>query len=163
MTLKNILTEDLMSKKRTPDELDAWVQNVHNYFRQNEQLRKSARLRESLTKKFFEEICPLSLFASKLYRGREDIFCYPNLGNENYDAVIFDISSRPQIETKIEITVTHTFEKHILMVYLNEHGHVWFTGDVEHEGNKKSGHKITIKPKAVDHEDTVQNELRLIQ
>ena len=152
-----------MSKERTPDELEKWVQMVHAHFRQDEQLRKSARLREGLTKKFYEEICPLSLFASKLFGGREDLFCCPNLGNENFDAVIVDLSHGFRSETKIEITVTHSFEKHLRMEYLNDYGHVWFTGNMKYEGNNRSGRKITIKPKAVDHKDTVQKELDLIK
>lgn len=163
MELNDILIESVMSKERTPDELEGWVQMVQAQFRQDEKLRKSARLREGLTKKFYEEICPLSLFASKLFGGRKDILCCPNLGNENYDAVVVDLSAGLRNETKIEITVTRSFEKHLRMEYLNEHGHVWLTGNMEFEGNKRSGHKITIKPKAVDHEDTVQRELDLIQ
>jgi len=116
------------------------------------------------TKKFYEEVRPLSLFADKLYGGRIDIVCLPNLSNDNFDAIIRDYSFSPPQEKKIEFTMAlDGHDEHLRMRYFLEHGHVSLTGSVHNSGNKSTGYKIRVLSEFVKRNDSLKKIFHLVK
>jgi len=149
-----ILTKEDMEKERTPDELSLWWEKKNREFANSKEGHHYALLKKELTKKFLEEILPLSLLANILYAGRCDIICIPNLGNDNFDAIIRNNSCSPPIELKIEFTLAiDGQDDHLRMKHLVEHGHVSLTGPLTYTGTEKTGHKIVVENEAVSHHD----------
>src|SRR6266511_1314364 len=89
MTLdpSSLLTKEELTTSRAPMELDQWVKTKGEMFKGN----RCASLHEGLFKKFFEEVFPLNLFVQRLYAGRADIQCTPNLDNRDFDAIIVSL------------------------------------------------------------------------
>jgi hypothetical protein len=155
-----------MTTNRTPEELMGWVeQKCHELADPDRPIKEYALRRTGLAKTFYEEVRPLSLFVNKLYPGRSDIGCIPNLDtNDDYDAIIRDYSVSPPAERKIEFTLAiEGYTEHLRMEYLLEHGHVNLFGEVSSVGTKKTGRKISVEEEMVRHADRVKQTCRLIE
>ena len=100
----SLLTAEEMIIPRTPTELNRWVEGKCRLFADRPEAKAWVLLHQGLSKKFHEEIYPLSLFVMHFYTGRSDIHCIPNLDNRDFDAIILDYSVSPPSELKVEIT-----------------------------------------------------------
>lgn len=159
-----ILIKNDIEKERTPKELDLWVtKKLDNIFNCPE-VKENSLLRKGLYKKFYEEVYPLNLFVNVLYQERSDIRCVPNLGNDNYDAIIRDYSFSPPSKIKVEFTQAldkkSGLEEHLRMKYFLEHGQVSLMGPVS--GAKKTG-KINVIGGPVNINDYLAKVFRLIR
>jgi hypothetical protein len=165
MNPEDILSEAEMAKERTPQELAIWVEERYSLFRTSKESRKYCREGRGLAKKFIEEVIPLSIFASRFYAGRSDIKSTPNLGNENYDAIIYDYSSTPPSELKVEITyAVDGYDQALKMEALHRDGAVSLTGEINNDiGTKNRDRKIEIEPSAIKSEGGLENLLLLIR
>jgi hypothetical protein len=159
-----ILTKEDMEKERTPGELSFWWEKKNREFANSKEGSHYVLLKKELTKKFLEEILPLSLLANILYAGRCDIICIPNLGNDNFDAIIRNNSCSPPIDLKIEFTLAiDGKDDHLRTKYFVDHGHVSLTGPLTYTGTEKTGHKIHIENEAVSHNDSLKKAFALVK
>ena len=165
-TLEKILTREECEQTRTTQNLGAWVDEkitlFHMLSKKNDVIKRKLLLHEGIFKKFYEEIYPLSLFAQHYYKGCTDIFFKPEIGNQNFDAIILDCLKEPIHE--IEITQAHAgHPEYLRMKYFLKHGHVNPLGDVVYSGTKRSGHVIVVENEAIDHPKIIEDSLILIE
>lgn len=155
----SLLTAEELVLPRTPTELRRWVEGKCRLFADCPDAKEWVLLHQGLSKKFHEEIYPLSLFITHLYIGRIDIQCIPNLDNRDFDAIILDYSISPPSELKVEITsAIDGYEEHLRMKYFMEHGHVSAWGKLTASGTKKKGYKIEV-----DNENMNKHSDRLVR
>jgi hypothetical protein len=160
----SILTKEDMEKERTPDELFLWWEKKSQDFASSQEGHHYALLKKGLTGKFCDEIYPLNLLANILYKGRSDIGCFPNLSNDNFDAVIKDYSKSPPSEQKIEVTLAiDGYDDILRREHLVKHGHVPLTGPYSHSGTKRTGHNIVVESEAVSHYELLNDNFALIK
>ena len=159
-----LLTKEELTTPRTPMELARWTEDKCHLFADCREAKEWALLRKGLSKKFYEEVYPLSLFAEHLYTERSDIRCVPNLDNRDFDANILDYSTSPPSELKVEITyAVEGREEHLRMKYFLEHGHVSVWDKVSASGNERVGHKIEVENELTDHTAHLERTFSLIQ
>ena len=126
----SLLTAQELTTPRSPTELARWVEHKCRLFESYSEAKEWVLLHVGLYKKFFEEVYPLSIFATHLYAGRSDIQCVPNVDNRDFDAIIIDCSKLPPSELKVEITSTFSRTEHLRMKYFVQHGEVNVLGKV---------------------------------
>lgn len=159
-----ILTADDMTTPRSPTELAQWVERTCRAIAADDSSKKAALLHQGMFKKFYEEIFPLSHFLSKVYAGRPDIECIPNLGNEDFDAIIIDHTTSPPSKQKIEITsAAENHEEHLRMKFFVQHGHVSVWGPLSASGTERTGHEIQVENEVISHRDLLQRTLSSIK
>lgn len=161
---KRILVKSEMARARRPDELAAWVGNIIEQFGSSREAKQYARLGRGLTKRFFEEVLPLNLFVQLFFDCRPDVLCIPNLGNQNYDAVVRFTEDTIDREIYIEFTYAKEgYEESLRMEVLNKRGSVNALTEVKVTGSLATGHKIQIPEEAVPREYTLSKNLQLIK
>lgn len=92
-----------MEQRRSPRALHDFVVRLKDSVRANETERDRGILKKGLYKEFLDETVPLSLFALQTYP--KDFQIEPVLGNQGYDALVFD-----EIGTevdRIEMAIPH--------------------------------------------------------
>lgn len=160
----SLLTTTELTIPRTPAELAHWVEDKCRLFAERPEAKEWVLLHQGLSKKFHEEIYPLSLFATHLYTGRSDIQCIPNLDNRDFDATILDYSTAPPSELKVEITsAVDGYDQHRRMKYFVRHGEVNVWGTLSASGTKKRGHEIHVENEAIAHTDLLGHTFSLIR
>lgn len=125
------ITKENLELKRSPEELDDFVQETLATIASDEQLKKQARLRKNGFKEVIEEVYPLSIFC-KLKHGGNDVLCYPVIGSQGYDARIEDTEGN--LKESIELTWPIDGQKEFFQrKQLNEKGYtevsVWNYND----------------------------------
>jgi len=160
----SILTKEDMEKERTPEELSLWWERKSQEFANSKDGHNYALLKKGLCGKFYDEILPLNLLSNILYADRSDIGCIPNLGNDNFDAIIRDYSHSPHSEIKIEFTLAiDGHDDYLRRKYFVDHGRVSLTGPLSYTGTEKTGHKINVENEAVLHIDSLKKSFALIK
>ena len=159
----SLLTAQELTTPQSPTELAHWVEHKCRLFASHNEAKKWVLLHEGLYKRFYEEVYPLSLFATHLYAGRSDIHCVPNLDNRDFDAIIIDYSILPPSELKVEITSTFSRDEHLRMKYFVQHGEVNVFGKLSASGTKKRGHQIHVENEAIDRTDLLERTFSLIR
>jgi hypothetical protein len=161
----SILTKEDMGKERTPEELSVWWEEKNREFASSTEGHHYALLKKGrLIKIFFEEIYPLMILANIKYMGRSDIGCIPNLGNDNFDAIVRDYSYSPPNEIKLEFTLASDgHDIHLRIEYLIDYNHVSLTSPLSHTGTEKTGHKIAVEGRIPSHDDLLENNFMLIK
>jgi hypothetical protein len=158
----SILTPEEMQQARTPDELAQWVnRKIDEFDSPDPAVKQYGRLRMGLAKQLDEEVGPLSLLAAKLYGGRSDVLCIPNLDtSKDFDAVIRDGSVTPPAEVKVEVTLASDDDEgrdeHLRRKYLHEHRHVTPLGKVVSTGTKRTGLKTDVEEDFPPHAELLQ-------
>ena len=144
--------------RRSPEEFIAWIESV------DEQFRTDDRIEGRLVKAFFEEIRPLGDLARHKYVGRPGLSLSPKIGDQNYDAEIFDTSSGHENITRIEFTSVYRDEYFALREeYLDQHGDVYMTGHVWRNGTKASGGPVHVDLEFEDHQTRLDTMLDTIK
>jgi hypothetical protein len=160
----SLLTTEELTIPRTPTELALWVEKKCRLFADCPEAKEWVLLHQGLSKKFHEELYPLSLFAVHLYTGRSDIRFIPNLDNRDFDATILDYSTIPPSELKVEITsAVEGYDQHLRMKYFVRRGHVNVWGPLSASGTKKRGHEIHVENEAIAHTDLLEGTFSLIR
>jgi hypothetical protein len=98
-----MITSSEMQQRRSPSALRDFVIGLKDSVRANEAERDRGILKKGLYKELLDEIVPLSLFALKVYP--KDYQIEPVLGNQGYDALVFD--DRGTEVDRIEMTTPH--------------------------------------------------------
>lgn len=164
INLQSILTKEEMVIERTPKELAAWVESKLQEFKGLDDLKEDVLLHNGLFKKFYEEVYPLNILANKLYKDRSDVGCIPNMGNQDFDAVICDYSSSPPHKLMVEYTCAIEYpDEYLRMKYFLEHGQVNLYGKLSYTGTKKTGHNIHVKKGKNNRDVLIQKKLSLIR
>lgn len=83
-----MITSSEMQQRRSPHALRDFVVKLDDAVRANEAERHSGILKKGLYKEFLDEMVPLSIFALNAYP--ESHKFQPVLGNQGYDALVFD-------------------------------------------------------------------------
>jgi hypothetical protein len=86
------LSPEEIQRRRSPSELKAFVESIRERAKSDVALRQAGHLREGYLKEYFDEIVPLSHFASAIYP--ETYKVQPILGNQGYDAEILQALQR---------------------------------------------------------------------
>jgi hypothetical protein len=162
-TNKILVTEDELTVERTSDELFAWVQKKIQEIERIEGGKEAARMRKGYCKQLVEEIFPLSIFAKHVYSGKSHITFRPVIGNQNYDVLITDRSVSPPNISRLEITQAHEGEAEFLRrLLLQDQGWAPASGAIEKSGTKNTGIKLKASIEALDFEDVVADQVRLV-
>ena len=162
----SLLTVQELTTPRTPVELVRWVEDKCRMFADcpEPEANEWALLHKGLFKQFYEEVYPLHLFVSRLYTGRTDIQCMPNLDNRDFDAMIIDYSPSPSARLKVEITYAFAgHDEHLRMKHFVAHGHVNAAGKVSSSGTKNREHEIHVEDDAFERTDLLKRTCSLIQ
>lgn len=159
----SLLTTEELTIPRTPTELARWIEDKCLLFADCPEAKEWVLLHQGLSKKFHEELYPLSLFATHLYTDRSDIRCIPNLDNRDFDETILDYSTSPPSELKVEITsAVQGYDQHLRMKYFVKNGHVNVWGTLSASGTKKVGHEIHVENEVIDHNILLERTFSLI-
>lgn len=98
-----MITASEIQQRRSPRALRDFVVQLKDAVRASKQELRSGILKSGLYKEFLDEIVPLSVFALQIYP--EGYQVQPILGNQGYDALVFD--DRGREVDRIEITSPH--------------------------------------------------------
>ncbi len=160
----SLLTTEELTTPRTPMELARWVEGKCRLISDCREAKEWALLRKGLSKKFYEEVYPLSLFVTHLYAERSDVKCVPNLDNRDFDATIWDYSTSPPSELKVEITsAVDGYDQYLRMKYFVKHRSVPVWGTLSASGTENVGHKIDVEKEGIDHTVLLECTFSLIR
>ena len=98
-----MITASDIQKRRSPRALRDFVIHLKDSVKASKEELRSGILKSGLYKEFLDEIVPLSVFALQIYP--EDSQIQPVLGNQGYDALVFDREGR-EVD-RVEITSPH--------------------------------------------------------
>jgi len=148
-----------LTKQRTPSELYGWLIQKVQQICSTDEGKKDFRLQKGLIKQLEEEIVPLAIFGKHKFGDTDQILLQPVIGNQNYDAVVVDLRTKPAYQTYIEITQAHEGENdYWRRCELLKKGNVPSYAPVIKKGTKKN-RTVSIPPEATSVEERVKNEL----
>lgn len=160
----SLLTAEELTTPRSPTELTRWIENKCRLFADQPEAKTWVLLHQGLSKKFHEEVYPLSRFVTHLYPGRSDVRCIPNIDNRDFDARILDYSISPPSELKVEITsAVNGHDQHLRMKYFVNHGQVNVWGTLTASGTENTGHEIYVENEMIAHTALLEHTFSLIQ
>ncbi|MGB5925422.1 MAG: hypothetical protein WBH01_04935 [Dehalococcoidia bacterium] len=111
----------------------------------------------------WDEIYPLAMFGQRKFGNTDQILMQPIIGNQSYDAVVTDLTSKPASRSYIEITQSHEGESEYLRrCVLEQRGIVTMHGPVIKTGTKKTGRQVNIPRRAVNADEIATKELKKI-
>jgi hypothetical protein len=148
---------------RHPSQIRQWVENKINEIDSSKEGKHAVRFRKSLTKELIEEALPLGIFCEKYFGVSELVKVQHVIGNQNYDAIIYDERVEKTTLKYLEITQAHEGQDaNSRMQVLEEKGHVNLLGAVDKQGTKHTGFSITVENVAVEHSATFNREVQRI-
>ncbi|MFC1985628.1 hypothetical protein ACFLWC_01375 [Chloroflexota bacterium] len=123
---------------------------------------KDFRLQKGLLKQLVEEVVPLAIFGRHKFDDTDQVLLQPIIGNQNYDAVVTDLRTKPASKGYIEITQSHEGENdYWRRLKLLKNGSVFRYATVIKVGKGKN-RTVSITPEATPVEERVKNELNRI-
>jgi hypothetical protein len=132
----SLLPVDEIVQGRSPRALREWVLGKCHAISDVPETKRPALLHHGPFKKFYEEIYPFSIFATRRYGDRDDVLCVPNLDEQrDFDAEV----RNPSGTVPVEITLAIEPNWHHRMASFLEHGLVALSGPVIVEGRGESG------------------------
>jgi hypothetical protein len=161
--LDGMLSKEEYERKRTVQQMHLWIETAHAGFRKMETAKRFRVLGNGIGKKFIKEMHPLNLFAQLRYSARDDISVQAILGNQSFDARVFE--GHREL-CKVEITEAIDGARWALQkeLFLQDG---WFpgTGKIEcisRKHNRKKG-DIKAELEAVKGCELVQETVHLIE
>jgi len=160
LELNKDISEEELTKKRTPSELHSWVNRKIDQVGSTDEGLEFLRLHKGLAKQLMEEVYPLALFGYRKFGNTDQILMQPIIGNQSHDAVVIDLRTKPASQSYVEITQSHEGENEYLkMLALHEQGYVFKHGTVSKTGTQKTGLKVSVQAEAVEVVKVAENEL----
>jgi len=154
-----VISQEELTKERTPSELWDWLLQKVKQICSTDEGIKDFRLQKGLWKQFVEEIAPLAIFGKHKFGDTDQVLFQPVIGNQNYDAIVIDLRTKPASQTFLEITQSHEgVSDYWRRRELLEKGFVFSYAPVIKEGSKKN-RMFSILPVATPVEERVQKEL----
>jgi len=162
-TAESILKPEEMQAPRSPRALCEWVDAKAAELAQTKEGKVYVRSGALLPKKLMEEVRPFGLFASLRFQS-DNIMCFPNLGNENFDGRI-EFSDQSQEPIYVEITYAKNgHDERLRLGVLNEKGSVNALGTVTVTGTKAAkNQRVEVENEAIDHDSIVSSALSLVK
>jgi hypothetical protein len=161
MSNEGISREEL-TKKRTPSELLNWVNWKRERIASTDEGERTLILHKGLAKQFEEEVYPLALFGLRKFGNTDQILMQPIIGNQSYDAVVTDLTSKPASRSYIEITQSHEGENDYLRrLVLGYRGFAFGHSLAIKKGIRKN-RRVSIPPQVVSPSEVARDELRRI-
>jgi hypothetical protein len=161
--LDEILSKEQYERRRTPQQLNEWVEAAHSRLRERERDACHRLLDKGIGKNFITEMHPLNLFVQSYYPGRDDISFVAKLGGQSFDAQVFQGEAELH---RIEITEAIDGRKWALQKeLLLQNGWAPDTGPIEcqtRKHNRKKG-DIKVTQEYVQHAQFVEEKLRPIE
>jgi hypothetical protein len=158
------ITEEEICIKRRPAEFSAWVKRKFDEISQKPEGKDAVRFRKGLCKVLVEEVYAMSIWATHLFSEHDPVLLQPVLGNQSYDALIWDLSTLPPVARRLEITQAHEGETtHLRNLMLYRDGSAWGSAQLEKKGTKRTGIEITVKDIPTAYNDYLENAIFLIR
>ena len=98
------VSQDDLTKERTPSELWDWLIHKVKQICSTEEDIEDFRLQKGLTKELVKEIRLLAIFGKHKFGDTDQVLLQPVIGNQNYDAVVTYLRSKPAYQSYLEIT-----------------------------------------------------------
>ena len=160
METEQYVTAEEICVKRRPAEFLAWVEAKFDEIARKPGGRDAIRFRKGLCKVLVEEVYAMSIWAGHLFSKHDPVLLEPVLGNQNYDALVADLSSSPAVIRRLEITQAHEGEAAYLRnLMLCRDGWAWGSAKLEKKGTKRTGIQIVLTA----YDEHASKALRLIR
>jgi len=159
-----ILDASEMSATRSVADFVFWVEGKTQELSGGSEARRFARSGAHLPKKFYDELYPFALFVEHEFSTTPNAIVTPNLGNDNFDAMIsFGNGGNP-----LYIEITRAKDGHdesLRDEVLTHEGAVCLTGPIQKvEGRRRThGRTIEIQNEAICHEVLLHKNLSLVK
>ena len=142
-----------MEITRSPKQLSDWVSAQIENMGSTPEGREYSRSDDRLSKKFWEEIRPLSIYLEHEYGATAGVKCTPHLGSQSFDA---RIANPDGTSTHVEITVSKDgYDERLRLDELNKTGSVNMLGTISVTGTKSAGtRRVEIENEMVNHDHT---------
>jgi hypothetical protein len=162
-SINEYLNKGEYEKKRTPSELNKWVQELNSLIKGMEKNERYKLLEGGLGKKFIREVIPLNHFVQHDFSDRTDIWVEPLSGNESADARIYQKEGK-ELLYEVQITEAIDGDKWALQkeLLLGDKGCAPETGVVRRVKMQKGKNEIESKSGWRRHSDIVKDELKNI-
>lgn len=162
MDASRILDRQDMERSRRPNELLAWVTAKCEELGATPEAKAFARSGALVTKKFYEEVRPLAIFANREFAGRNDVLVQPNLDNDNFDAHITVGNSRTIF---VEITYAKDgYDESRRMEVLSREGSVCLTGSISSSGRRGlTNRKVHVESEARSHNVALEEHIAMVK
>jgi len=162
--VKQYITAEEICVKRSPADFSAWVQaKIHEIALQPEG-KSAIRLRKGLCKVLVEELYAMSIWAGHVFSKHDPVLLEPVLGNQNYDALVTDLSGSPPVIRRLETTQAHGGEEDYLRnLMLDRAGWAWASAKLEKKGTKKAGIHINVKQVLTAYNEHLSRAIQLIR
>lgn len=160
---ESILKKEEMQAPRSPRVLCEWVDAIATELAQTKEGKVYLRSGELLPKKLMEEVRPFGLFANLRFQS-DNVTCFPNLGNENFDGRV-EFSDQSQAPIYVEITYAKDgYDERLRLGVLNEKGSVSALGTVTVTGTKAAkNQRVEVENEAIEHGSIVSSVLSLVK
>jgi hypothetical protein len=159
-----LISEEELTKKRTPPELWSWVrQKTDQIYYSSDEARRALTLHNrGLEKKLMEEVLPLAIFGKHKFGDTDQVLLQPVIDDPHYDAVVTDRTTDPSTESFIEITLSHEGrDNYLRRCQLLEKGYVPPYAPVIKTRTKR-GWAFSIPAEATSVVERVENERQRI-
>jgi hypothetical protein len=153
------LTAQVLEEVHTAAEYHRWVRALISRVKEEPEGIEQIRLRRGLAKELMNEALPIGLLASSYFSGSDEVSIQLKIGNQNYDAQVFDRRDGGLRVDYIEVTVAGDGEDdHLRMRALHEHGEVSGLGAVRRTGTQKTGLKIHVDREMIAQSEQLRRE-----
>ena len=157
------VNQEELTKERTPSKLWNWLEQKVNQICSTDAGIKDFRLQKGLAKQLVEEIVPLAFFGKHKFGDTDQVLLRSVIGNQNYDAVVTDLRTKPDYQSYLEITQSHEGESdYWRRCELLKKGYVPKYAPVIKTRTKKTKMQVSIPPQATSVTERVKNELKRI-
>ncbi len=154
-----------MERPRRPSELFKWVMEKCSELGATSDAKAFARSGAVLSKKFYDEVYPLAIFAEREFSGRDDVLVQPNLENDNFDGRITVGTGSDARAIFVELTYAKDgYDESRRMEVLCRQGHVNLTGPVSSSGRKGwPNRKVHVENEAASHLAMLETYLAIVR
>jgi hypothetical protein len=161
-SIDKYLSKNEYEKKRTPSELNEWVQEIVSLIMEMEKNEKNKLLETGLGKKFNREVMPLNYFVQHYFPDRTDIRVELLSGNESADARIYQKEGK---ELLYEVQITEAIDGNkwaLQKELLREKGRAPVTGIIKRVKTSTGKNTIVTTSDWREHSDIVKDDLENI-
>jgi hypothetical protein len=160
--VKERCSKEEIEKERNPFELYDWLNQKVAQICSTEEGLKDFRLQKGFLKQLIEEVGPLAIFGKRKFSNTDQVLLQPVIGNQNYDAIVTDLRTKPAFKRFLEITQSHEGENDYWRRFeLLKKGIVFSHAPIIKVGKGKNC-TVSIPPEATSVEGRVKNELNMI-
>ena len=155
----SVLSTTVLQEVHNAAEYLSWVKDLIAKVKLEPDGHKRIRLRIGLAKELINEAFPIGLFAEKYFEGNNRVEISLRIGNQNFDAEVFDRQRQPSSVRYIEVTNAGDGEDDYLrMRKLHNCGEVSGFGKVTKAGTMKTKLEIHVEREMASQAHVLQCE-----